>query len=248
MKIKKIIFIIILLQSNLAITQTKCIDSCMINEGLFCGTFFKVFSDSSFIRTSGCEQHQSIQVGSIKKFGDTLILKKCDLTFENFIDSIIFISGKTNCDTIDLFYYDSYGKNTYTDDDFITYDDSSEYWALNYGDDFRYSYTPEIGRFNRSMSTYEKTGSFLTKSDTYYYSNSSYLINTDKKLSLVLKGLYNWTNLKIAIPIPQNTKRINLYYSFPKEIISLLNIYSVNLKHSKESTIWSCNNKLYIIE
>lgn len=243
-------FVIILLaiyQSIGCYGQEEVLYSCLESDG-WCGTYLKIYTDSNFVHTVGCEHMQSIQVGKMKDISDTLILKKYDLKFENFIDSIVFIENDHQIDTIDVFCFDNFGNTAFTDDDFIIYKDSSNKWlnnpALNRVD-FK---SPDISSLNRGLEYYKINEKFPGKENFYYSVDDSYLISTDKDLVLILKDLYNWSRLTKIVNIPRNTRFIKIYYHLPSEITSLLNRYSVGLDHEKPVINGNCENRIIRIE
>lgn len=244
MKIHKIILVILFFQSHFGISQTDWIHHCTDSDG-WCGEFLKVHSDSSFIHTSGCEGRQSIQVGKMVSNEDTIILRKCELIIENFIDSVVFIQNNSITDTIDVFYFDKYGELSYSEEDFITYADSAKRWLADSNYDCSHYSSRELHNFNRLYETYLSTGEFLDESDRYRHSHRTYVVDSTDELALILRSLSTWINSREVISIPKYTKEIKIYYSFPSEIISILNFYYLKLRHSGKKRTWTCNDNVF---
>ncbi|MFT6984053.1 MAG: hypothetical protein ACJAUD_002833 [Crocinitomicaceae bacterium] len=51
------------------------------------------------------------------------------IKFENFIDSIVFVPKTNASDTLDITYFEMYGKRTYSEYDRLTQVDSAIVWS-----------------------------------------------------------------------------------------------------------------------
>lgn len=247
MRTRTILAFILIACSHLGICQVDCIHSYVESDG-WCGTYFKAYSDSSFIHTWGCEHMQSMQVGTFDRRGDTIVLKKCALTFENFIDRITFIPGEAGNDTLDLFYFDKYGRPSQSEEDVVATLDSANQWLSASETNSSFPWISGLRSFSRQLESYQRNGSALVKTDPYYHVEKSYKIDSHQEHSLVLNGLYTWTQVKKIIPIPKDTRQLHVYYSLPQEIISILNLYYINLNHSQKNRTLRIDQQIFSIE
>ena len=119
---------ILLLLGIYSFSQIELIDSCE-SYSTFCGTSFRIYSDSTFFHTSGCETRQSIQIGTYTREKDTTFLHPTKIKFENFINSIVLLPETNASDTVDITYFERYGKWTYSEYDRLTQIDSAIVWS-----------------------------------------------------------------------------------------------------------------------
>ncbi len=244
------LFSVILLNGFNCQSQNSNIFQCQTTEYGFCGGYISIYTDSIFLCAQGCERHQSIQIGKMDStHKNTVYLKKFDLVFDQFYDSIVFISGKIPADTIDLFYYDKSGKGSYSENNALNLLDTAIYWAntpeLNYYDVTRFSDIIEIDRGFEYYGEYYKG---LPENHPLYNVGNTYIINSKQSLGLLLVDYYNWTGERKVLEIPANTTRINVYYALPKDLISLLQIFMIRLDHQEGMKIYKCGEMNYRIE
>lgn len=230
--------------------QVILIDKCESNNGLLCGSSFRVYSDSIFINMSGCERRQSIEIGTYSHHADTARLFMIKLDIENFIDSIVFVpttNPSNSTDTIDIMYYDKFHAFVWSENDMLTHLDSANYFVELTSND-------SLWKRNGGVETYPRQMEYFIKHDepmpeSFPYSKSqTYLINEDVALGYILGDLFLWTGIKKVLEVPPNTREIHIYYSFSKEILIELIEYGVRLNQTKSGSLMSCNNKLYRFE
>lgn len=230
---------------NLSFAQISIIDSCESRDG-FCGSSFRLYSDSSFLKRFGCERHQGIRIGHYSTKLDTTYLKIVDFSFQSFIDSIVFIKDTLNTTEIDVTYICRDGKPTISEYNMLTQLDSARVWSSMDGPlNIRKRYEG-IYSYSRSMDNWEKEIEF-TSSHPYYYSQS-FITKVDCDLGLILRDLSIWIGLDSVIEIPKDTREVIIYYGFVSDIIRDLNYFQARLKKKGTSDLIECKGRLYKFE
>lgn len=225
----------------------ECIDE---NSDGFCQSKITIYSDSTFIRSVGCERHQSIMLGKLTLIGDTILLQKCDLGLECFYSNFEFQlkPNQLHSDTTDIFYFDKWGNHSISFDNLIVQSDLAFEWKLN-----KQLNIDSIKKhnkcqpFSRSRDYLDSTNEFMPKNHPYFEVGDTYIDNAKQSISLILMDYYILTGNREYIEIPSGTSRINVIYNLYKEEIAPLLIYGVPLDHKSKPIIYNCNNLTYII-
>lgn len=231
MKTVLITFVLLLLGIN-SFSQIELIDSCE-SFSTFCGTSFRIYSDSTFFHTSGCETRQSIQIGTYTREKDTTFLHPTKIKFENFIDSIVFVPKTNASDTVDITYFEMYGKRTYSEYDRLTQVDSAIVWSNeNSGHGIRKTYEA-IYMHSRRSEFFTQYGKLMPKNHPYYNS-STFIIKRNVELGLILRDLFLWTGINHVVKVPKDTREIRVYYTHSSEILWPLYYYGCKLMHDTQ--------------
>ena len=242
---KAVLVIFLLIIGNSTIAQIDIIDSCETHED-FCGSSFRIYSDSTFLDRFGCERHQGIRIGHYHTELDTTYLNIEPFTFDNFIDSIVFIEDTLNVEEIDILYYSRDGKSIHSEYNVLAQLDSARVWSDMGGPMFIRKRHSCVQNFNRGFDNFEKG---IEYDPTARYNNSqTFLIKAECDLGLILRDLSIWIGVYRVVEVPRNTREVIIYYSFGSDILHEMSMYDVRLKEKGTSDIMECKGRIYKFE
>jgi hypothetical protein len=237
--------IVFLFLGNFSFAQITLIDSCETRQQ-WCSSSFRIYSDSTFFDRFGCERHQGIRIGHYRTEFDTTYLKMVEFTYENFVDSIVFIVDTLNTNEIDIFGVCRDGEYVTSEYDRLTQLDSAKLWSVI--NDY-YGVRGEfegIEKFSRSYDNFMK-GNRFDSSDPYYFSQT-FLVNVDCELGLILRDLNIWTGINEVIEVPKNTREVYVYYSFGSSIMHEIRSIGVPIQKKRTTNIIECKGRLFKYE
>lgn len=242
-----ITFVLLLVGTN-SFSQIELVDSCEQNFGPLCGSSFRIYSDSTFIRTFGCETRQRIQIGTYNRKKDTTFLHPTRIKFENFIDSIVFVPKTDTSDFLDVFYFGRYGARLSGENDKLTQIDSALVWSKEKsGHGIRNKYEG-IYMYSRQHDYFSEHSESIPKNHPYYNS-LAFIVKSDVELGLILRNFFLWTGINHVVSVPNNTREVRVYYAHSAEVLIPLWQYGGKLKHNiQKLEPFDCHGITYIFE